>query len=65
MRRPNESWASYNSRLCKIVDEIEKDRKDFLHKFNLALEKSRKAKAKLNPDAKTKAKKENLFKNIN
>ena len=44
MRRPNESWSSFTSRLCKIVNEREKERKDFLYKFNVALEKSRKAK---------------------
>ena len=60
MRRPNESWSSYTSRLCKIVNEREKERKDFLYKFNVALEKSRKAKVKLNPNAKTKARKRKL-----
>ena len=27
MRRPNESWSSFTSRLCKIVNEREKERK--------------------------------------
>tara|TARA_R100000654_G_C2641241_1_gene121720 strand:+ start:259 stop:666 length:408 start_codon:yes stop_codon:yes gene_type:complete len=57
MKSYNESWESYTSNLCKIIDQREKEQKEFLKKLYSALQKTKNAKKKLNPDAKTKAKK--------
>ena len=55
VRRANESWKSYTSRLCKIADEIQEERNAFLLKFRCKVKKVRKAHNILN--AKNKAKK--------
>ena len=55
MRRANESWKSYHSRLCKIVDERKVEIDAFIINFNYKVKKIRKAHNILN--AKNKAKK--------
>ena len=55
MRRANESWKSYHSRLCKIVDERQTEIDAFIVNFNYKVKKIRKAHNILN--AKNKAKK--------
>ena len=55
MRRENESWKSYHSRLCKIVDERQAEMDAFIINFNYKVKKIRKAHNISN--AKNKAKK--------
>ena len=55
MRRANESWESYHSRLCKIADEIHEERNAFRLRLKYKVKKIRKAHNILN--AKNKAKK--------
>ena len=41
MRRANESWKSYHSRLCKIVDERQAEMDAFIINFNYKVKKIR------------------------
>ena len=61
MRRANESWESYHSRLCKIADEIHEERNAFRLRLKYKVKKIRKAHNILNAKNKAKKTREHRF----